>query len=78
LGYDASLHSVHYADANGAEIAVIEGFLKKIEILFGQHSPFGLSFATKMFIDFILETRKLQRLEDRGLIYQTPDLNFTA
>jgi hypothetical protein len=70
-------HSLHYADANDAEIGVNEEFLKKIEFLFGPRPTTDISLSVKMFIDFILEARKLRRLNSRGTIFEAPDLAFS-
>jgi hypothetical protein len=72
------MHSVHYADANHAEIEVNEEFLKVVTHMFGPRSDWDLGPAMDVFIDFIVEARKLRRLESRGLIYQSPNLNFSV
>jgi hypothetical protein len=69
---------MHYADANEPEIAIATHFLNAITFIFGPHSDWDLDLATKAFVDFIVEARKLQRLPDRGVIYQSPDLWFTV
>jgi hypothetical protein len=72
------LHSLHYADANDAEIAVNREFLSQIELMFGPQTPVRLDFTVKVFFDFILEARKLQRLDARGQIFDAPNLGFTV
>jgi hypothetical protein len=72
----ARLHSVHYADANDAEISVNRVFLNAIEEMFGPRSSFAIEVATRMFLDFIIEARKLERMDARGAIYATPNLEF--
>jgi hypothetical protein len=58
--------SSHCADAKETEIAVIERFLHAIESAFGPEAEFRPEFAAAAFVDFLVEARKLERLNDRG------------
>jgi hypothetical protein len=54
------------ADSNDAKIAVNEGFLQRIEPMFGTRSMDGLDASITQFVDVLYEARKLPRLEARG------------
>jgi hypothetical protein len=71
-------HAVHYVDANEPELVVSEQFLIRIESIFGPQPSYELHFAVNIFKDFVFEARKLQRLDSRGEIYNTPDLLFAV
>jgi hypothetical protein len=73
----AKTHSIHYADANDAEISINREFISRIEVMFSPRTDWAVSDATLILLDFIQEARKLERLEDRGEIFVAPDLNFT-
>jgi hypothetical protein len=57
-------HSAHYGDANDAEVVVNEQFLHAIESAFGPETRFQPGFAATAFVDFLVEARKLERLDD--------------
>jgi hypothetical protein len=71
------LHSVHWADANEAELAVTVDFLSAVNCFFGPGTRVPLESAAHAFVDFIVETRRLQRLEAHGDIPGIPDLRIS-
>jgi hypothetical protein len=70
------LHSVHWADANEAELTVTVDFLSVVNYFFGPGARIPLKSAAHAFVDFIVETRRLQRLPTRGDIPGIPDLHI--
>jgi hypothetical protein len=64
----STTHSVHYADGNQTkvEVAVNEQFLHPIES----------AFAATAFVDFLVEDRKFERLNDHGPIFEIANLDF--
>jgi hypothetical protein len=73
----ALLHSIHYTDANDAEMLINRIFLLEIEAMFGPQTGWAIADTSATLLDFILEARNLERLADRGTIFIVPDLNFT-
>lgn len=71
------LHSLHYADANEAEVEINELFFRTIEDLFRPGSSTDVQSATDILIDFIAEARKQERLEDRGSTHQIADVDLS-
>jgi hypothetical protein len=69
-------HSLHYADANEFEIAANEEILSRIEMMFEIDPLKDRERKVRVFIDAIVEGRKLQRLEKLGQIPDVADLNF--
>jgi hypothetical protein len=67
-------YPMDYADSNDTEIAVNEGFLRRIESMFGTRSMSGLDASIRQFADFLSEARKLPRLRARGPIYHSRNL----
>jgi hypothetical protein len=72
-----SSHSLHFADANDAEIEVNRQFLDSIEFMFGPHTTMSIENSANIFLDFITEGRKIRRLEDRNFPPAVSDLGFT-
>jgi hypothetical protein len=70
------LHSVHWANANEAELAVTVGFLSAVNCLFGPGTRVPLKSVAHTFVDFIVEARRLQRFPARGDIPGIPDLRI--
>jgi hypothetical protein len=60
------LHSVHWVDANEAEVMVTREFLTATESLVGPSTRVPIEVAAHAFQDFIVEARRLQRFEARG------------
>jgi hypothetical protein len=67
---------VHYADADGADAVVNEQVLRAIESSFGPKTRFPLDLAATAFVNFLLEANKLERLQERGPIFEIPELDF--
>jgi hypothetical protein len=72
----AHTHSLHYADAYEVESAANKETLSRIEMMFEIGPLKNLEQKVSVFIDVIMEGRKLQRLEERGQIPDVADLNF--
>jgi hypothetical protein len=53
------LHSVHWEDANEAELAVTVEFISAVHCLFGPGTRVPLKSTAHAFVDFIVEARKL-------------------
>jgi hypothetical protein len=62
-------YSFHYADANELEIEVNESLLSRIEMMFQVDTLQDLERQVQVFIDVIVEGRKLQCLEERNQIH---------
>jgi hypothetical protein len=59
-------YSLYHADANELEITAKEEILSRIDMMFHISLLQDLERQVKVFIDVIIEGRKLQRLEDRA------------
>jgi hypothetical protein len=70
------LYSVHWADANKTELAVMMNFLSAVNCFFGPGTRVPLKSDTYAFVDFIVKTRRLQRLPTRGDIPGISDLHI--
>jgi hypothetical protein len=55
-----ALHSLHYADANDAEVSGNQRFLSAIERIYRYNTEFEVGYAISTFVDFIVESRKFQ------------------
>jgi hypothetical protein len=69
-------YCLHYADANDAEISVNTEFFSKIEEMFEPKTKVALGLAIDALVDFIIEGRKCERLEDRGPTIETSGIDF--
>jgi hypothetical protein len=67
---------VHYADPNDAEVTINGQLIDAIELLFGPDTRFSLNLAAIAFVDALVESRKLDRFEGPGLIFEIQDLQF--
>jgi hypothetical protein len=72
----AVLHSLHYADANDVETSDNRRFISAIGRIYRYDTEFQLGYAISTFVDFIIESRKLQRHESWNEIRQISDLNL--
>jgi hypothetical protein len=70
-------HSLPYADANDAEVRVNAEFFSKIEEMFTPKTMVALGLAIDALVDFILEGRRCERLEERGPTIKTTGIDFT-
>jgi hypothetical protein len=70
-------HCLHYADANDAEISVNTQFFSKIEEIYNPKTKVELRIAIDALVDFIIEGRKCERLEERGATIETTGIDFT-
>jgi hypothetical protein len=69
---------LHFADANELEIEANGDILMRIEEMVGFSAPKDREKHVKVFVDTIVEGRKLLRLEDRGEITEIEGLDFTV
>jgi hypothetical protein len=67
---------LHFADANEPEIMANGAILLRIEEMVGFSTLCDLEKHIHVFIDTIVEGRKLLRLEDRGEIVEIDGLDF--
>jgi hypothetical protein len=70
-------HSLHYADANDAEVRVNTALCSKIEEMFNLNTSVALGLAIDALVDFIIEGRMCERLKDRGPTIETSGIGFT-
>lgn len=63
-------HSGHYADANEGEVTGNNEFIHAVELLFSPETGFPRALAVTVFADVLIEARKLECLEERGLIFE--------
>jgi hypothetical protein len=61
------LHSLNYADANDADIAVNVQFLKCVEILFRPNTILSVEDSANIFLDWNVEEQNIRRRDERGL-----------
>jgi hypothetical protein len=71
------LHSLHDADANDAEVEINKGFFQKIEDYFRLESRTEPGMTADILIDFVVEGRKQERLEERGPTNQIADVDLS-
>jgi hypothetical protein len=67
---------IHFADAHESEIMANEAILSRIEEMVGFSTLSDLEKHIHVFIDTIVEGRKLFRLEDRGEIVEVDGFDF--
>jgi hypothetical protein len=71
------IRPLHYADANEAEIKANEAILTRFEEMFTGGTFQDLERYTEVFLDAIVEGRKLQRRDERGQLPNVTDLDFS-
>jgi hypothetical protein len=69
-------HSLYYADANEPEMAANAELLRRIEAAFTVKSTLALDTAITMFVDIVIEAKKLERRAERGQICQFHNIHF--
>jgi hypothetical protein len=70
-------HSLYYADANEPEMAANAELLRRIEASFTVKSTLALDTAITMFVDIIIEAKKLERRAERGPICQFHNVHLS-
>jgi hypothetical protein len=68
---------VHYADANDAEIEINKEFFQTIENYFRPESRTEPGMAADILIDFVIEGRKQERLDERGPTNQIANVDLS-
>jgi hypothetical protein len=71
------VHLLHYADANDAEICVNQRFFGALEYMAARVTLISPGDVIRVFTNFLIEARKLQRLEARGDPHVVWNLDFS-
>jgi hypothetical protein len=72
------LHTLSFMDATETEVEINRAFLDSVEMLFGPETTASSDEAMNVFTDFIVEGRRLQRLDERGATEVTSGLGFSV
>jgi hypothetical protein len=71
-------HVLHYADANDAELDVNRRFFRAIEMMAARTTQLSPESVIRIFTDFLVEARKLERLDERGGPHPIYGMHFSV
>jgi hypothetical protein len=68
---------LHDADANDADMGVNQRFFGALEYMTTRGTPISPEDVLRIFVDFVIEARKLERLGARGDPCEMRDVTFS-